>query len=269
MIRKSYHNHALRRLVGLLLLLVAQVVAHGQTIVTDSVVTEKLDSVVMEKADSLGALTIEEMEATVDSMLADSLAAPFMDIPSGAVGEALGKTLPKQGRDWSTWRPDPQRALWLALVIPGGGQIYNRKYWKLPIVYGGFVGCIYAMMWNNMMYHDYAQAYLDIMDDDPNTASYNKFLHLGRTIDDTNVERYKKLFKSRKDKYRRWRDLSFFTMLGIYAVSVIDAYVDAELSEFDISKDLSLKVRPTVIGNGLSNNPVYAASLGVNCSIKF
>ena len=175
----------------------------------------------------------------------------------------------RKHRDWSTWRPDPQRALWLALVIPGGGQIYNRKYWKLPLVYGGFMGCIYAMSWNSMMYKDYQQAYLDIMDDDPNTASYNKFLHLGRTIDDSNIERYKQIFKSRKDRYRRWRDLSFFVMVGVYALSVIDAYVDAELSEFDISKDLTLKVQPAVIGTGLSSNPLYSASVGVNCSLNF
>ena len=177
--------------------------------------------------------------------------------------------IPKPAKDMSLWQPDPKRALWLALVIPGGGQIYNRKYWKLPIVYGGFVGCIYAMIWNNMMYKDYSQAYLDIMDDDPGTASYNKFLHLGRQITPANEERYKQIFKSRKDKYRRWRDLSFFCMIGIYAVSVIDAYVDAELSSFDISKDLSLKVRPTVINNKSSVNPLYATSLGVNCSINF
>ena len=175
----------------------------------------------------------------------------------------------KAKRDWATWTPDPQRALWLALVIPGAGQIYNRKYWKLPIVYGGFMGCIYALTWNNTMYKDYSQAYLDIMDDDPATASYTKFMHLGRVINDQNIERYKTLFKKRKDKYRRWRDLSFFVMLGIYAVSVIDAYVDAELSVFDISKDLSLKVQPTVIGNPLANNPVLASSLGVNCSLNF
>ena len=175
----------------------------------------------------------------------------------------------KPKRDWTKWTPDPQRALWLALAIPGAGQIYNRKYWKLPIVYGGFMGCIYALTWNNMMYKDYSQAYLDIMDDDPGTASYNKFLHLGRQINDSNIERYKTIFKNRKDKYRRWRDLSFFVMIGVYAISVIDAYVDAELSVFDISKDLSLKVQPTVIGSPLSDNPVYASSLGVNCSLNF
>ena len=175
----------------------------------------------------------------------------------------------QQKRDWSTWKPNPQRAVWLALVIPGGGQIYNRKFWKLPIFYGGFLGCIYALTWNNMMYKDYSQAYLDIMDDDPGTASYNKFLHLGRVIDDNNIERYKTIFKNRKDKYRRWRDMSFFVMVGIYALSVIDAYVDAELSVFDISKDLSLKVEPTVIGNPLIENPIYASSLGVNCKLNF
>ena len=165
--------------------------------------------------------------------------------------------------------PNPQRALWLALVIPGGGQIYNRKYWKLPIVYGGFMGCIYALTWNNMMYKDYAQAYLDIMDDDPGTASYNKFLHLGRQITPENEERYKTLFKKRKDRFRRYRDLSFFVMVGIYALSVIDAYVDAELSEFDISKDLSLKVSPAVIGNPHDSNPLQASSWGVNCQLNF
>lgn len=86
----------------------------------------------------------------------------------------------KKKRDWATWHPNPKRALWLAIVIPGAGQIYNRKYWKLPIVYGGFVGCAYAMRWNNQMYRDYSQAYLDLMDNDPNTQSYNQFLHLGQ-----------------------------------------------------------------------------------------
>lgn len=176
----------------------------------------------------------------------------------------------KATRDWATWRPNPKRALWLALVLPGAGQIYNRKYWKIPIVYGGFVGCIYAMQWNNQMYRDYSQAYLDIMDDDPNTQSYNQFLHLGNKIDDTNIERYKKLFKSRKDRYRRWRDMSFFVLVGVYALSVIDAYVDASLSEFDISKNLSLSVEPTIMNNYNDNRiSLKSNSIGVSCSLNF
>ena len=177
--------------------------------------------------------------------------------------------MPKPKRDWNTWRPDPKRAMWLAIVLPGGGQIYNHKYWKLPLFYGGFVGCAYAINWNNQMYHDYAQAYMDIMDDDPNTKSYDSFLHLGTTVTDSNKSRYQELFRKRKDRYRRYRDLSIFAMVAVYAISVIDAYVDASLSEFDISDDLSLRVAPTVIKTDTSNNPVKSSAVGLGCSLTF
>lgn len=175
----------------------------------------------------------------------------------------------KEKRNWSTWRPNAKRAMWLAIVIPGAGQIYNRKYWKLPIVYGGFLGCLYAIRWNNQMYTDYSQAYMDIMDNDPNTQSYNQFLHLGSTITEENKERYQNLFKRRKDYYRKYRDLSVFCLIGVYALSVIDAYVDASLSEFDISKDLSLKIEPAVINNRSSMNPLKSTSLGFQCLLNF
>ena len=175
----------------------------------------------------------------------------------------------KKKRNWASWRPETKRAMWLSLVLPGVGQIYNRKYWKLPIIYGGFVGCAYAMRWNNMMYHDYSQAYLDIMDDDPKTESYNKFMHLGAEITEANIGRYQELFRKRKDRYRRWRDLSFFVMVGIYAISVIDAYVDASLSEFDISDDLSLEVTPAIIGDPTKNNPSKPAGIGLQCCLNF
>ena len=175
----------------------------------------------------------------------------------------------KRKRDWSTWRPTPKRALWLALVLPGAGQIYNRKYWKLPIVYGGFVGCVYAIRWNNQMYHDYSQAYMDLVDNDSQTHSYDQFLHLGNKITPENIERYKELFRKRKDRYRRWRDLSIFTMIGVYVLSVIDAYVDASLSEFDISDNLTLRVSPTLINHNAERNPFNSAGLGLQCSISF
>lgn len=178
-------------------------------------------------------------------------------------------TLKKPKRDWTTWRPSPKRALWLALVMPGAGQIYNRKFWKLPIIYGGMVGCAYAINWNNQMYKDYAKAYLDLMDDDPNTQSYNDFLHLGAKINSSNISTYQNLFKKRKDRFRRWRDLSIFVLIGVYALSVIDAYVDASLSEFDISNDLSLRVTPTIINNQTERNPFKAGAVGLNCSLNF
>jgi hypothetical protein len=198
----------------------------------------------------------------------DSLNVTKFDSISVIVDTTFSKKEMKQ--DWSTWRPDPKRALWLALVIPGGGQIYNRKYWKLPLVYGGFIGCMYAINWNNTMYKDYSQAYIDLMDNDPNTQSYNQFLHLGMKITtEADKKRFEDIFRKRKDKYRRWRDLSFFVMLGVYALSVIDAYVDAELSVFDISDDLSLKVEPTIINNRSSSNPLDASSVGLQCSLNF
>lgn len=156
----------------------------------------------------------------------------------------------KPKRDWTTWTPNPKRAVLWAL-IPGGGQIYNRKFWKLPIVYGGFLGCAYAIRWNNQMYQDYKQALSDLVDDDPTTESYNTFLHLGVEITDENKSWYESVFKNRKDKYRRWRDLSIFVTIGVYALSIIDAYVDASLSKFDISDDLSLQIEPAVIDGSM------------------
>ena len=84
------------------------------------------------------------------------------------------------------------------------------------------------------------------MDDDPNTKSYMNMLPPNYDI--TGMEdRFKTIFKNKKDRYRRWRDYAAFSFVGVYLLSVIDAYVDAQLSAFDISKDLSLNVKPTVI----------------------
>ena len=125
------------------------------------------------------------------------------------------------------------------------------------------------MNWNNQMYRDYSQAYLDLEDNDPTTQSYNQFLHLGTKITQSNEDRYKKLFKKRKDYYRRFRDLSFFVLVGVYALSVIDAYVDASLSEFDLSKDLSMRVSPAVLNNQVDHHPLRSSALGLQCSIQF
>ena len=162
--------------------------------------------------------------------------------------------------------PDPKRALWLSLIIPGAGQIYNRKYWKLPIIYGGFLGCTYALLWNQQMYKDYSQAYIDIMDDNPNTASYMKMLPMGYDITGRE-EQFKTVFKHKKDYYRRYRDLSIFAFFGVYLISVVDAYVDAQLSSFDISKDLSMRFRPTIIEQNRSLPKTRA--VGLQCSLNF
>jgi len=165
--------------------------------------------------------------------------------------------------------PDPIRAMWLGLVIPGAGQIYNRKLWKLPIVYGGFLGCTYALTWNNQMLKDYSQAYIDIMDDDPNTKSYEDMLPMGYDI--TGKEsRFQEIFKNKKNHFRKYRDMSILAFIAVYAISVIDAYVDAELSTFDVNEDLSIRFEPAVINSTMPGwNKRERKSYGLSCNIYF
>ena len=178
--------------------------------------------------------------------------------PTDSINGALNKKV---------FIPNPTKATWLALVIPGGGQIYNRKYWKLPIIYGGFAGCAYALTWNNKMYKDYMQAYKDAALGNWEANSIHDLLPPGY-LDRTPKTQITETLRKRKDTYRRYRDLSIFAFIGVYLISVIDAYVDAELSNFDITPDLSMRVEPAVINSqysiGSSNK-----SVGVQCSYRF
>ena len=215
-----------------------------------------------------GAFSLHAQEREV--LLPDSLdrfvltdSARIVEV-SDSMLQASIESSTKQGR----FVPDPIRSMWLALVFPGGGQIYNRKYWKLPIIYGGFLGCVYALTWNSQMLHDYSQAYLDIMDSDPNTKSYEKMLPIGYDITGRE-ERFKTIFKNKKNFFRRNRDLSIFAFAGVYLLAVIDAYVDGELSTFDISDDLSLHLEPTIIPNTSAKTLGREAVPGVKFTLSY
>ena len=106
------------------------------------------------------------------------------------------------------------------------------------------------------------------MDDDPNTNSYLDMLPPRFDITGRE-EQFKKIFKRKKDFYRRNRDLSAFCFIGVYLLSVIDAYVDAQLSEFDITPDLSMRLEPAVIQNKSIGTSGSNNSYGVGCSFKF
>ncbi|MDF9829121.1 DUF5683 domain-containing protein [Parabacteroides sp. PF5-6] len=167
------------------------------------------------------------------------------------------------------FKPDPNKAILLAL-IPGAGQIYNRMYWKLPIVYGAFMGCTYAVTWNNRNFQDYRNAYIDLMSDDPITN--NRWMDMVPSTYQTDEEKLTwaknnkdNVFKSRRDYFRRYRDLSIIISAGVYLLSMLDAYVDAQLFDFDISPDLSMRVEPTITPKTTYTPQTY----GVNCSIKF
>ena len=165
------------------------------------------------------------------------------------------------------FNPDPQRALWMSALCPGLGQIYNRRYWKLPIVVGAFVGLSYGASWNNRMYKDYSKGYRDVMDDDPDTRSYMDFFPPTVRESDLDVAWLQKVMKNKRDYYRRYREICVIAMVGVYLINIVDAYVDASLAHFDISPDLTLDVTPTALDNGVTG--VRLPSLGLQCAISF
>lgn len=166
-----------------------------------------------------------------------------------------------------TFNPDPQRALWLSALCPGLGQIYNRRYWKLPIVVGSFVGLSYGASWNNRMYKDYSKGYRDVMDDDPDTRSYMDFFP--PTVKESDLDKawLQKVMKNKRDYYRRYREICVIAMVGVYLINIVDAYVDASLAHFDISPDLTLDVAPTAIDSNQIGG--RTPSLGLQCAISF
>lgn len=134
--------------------------------------------------------------------------------------------------------PDSNKALWFAALCPGLGQIYNRRYWKLPIVAGGIVGVSYAISWNGKYYEAYTYAYRDLIDGDPNTNYFKELIPPGASYSESQLQT---VFKNRQQSFRRQRDLSIIVGVGLYLICLLDAYVDAELFTFDISDDLSFE----------------------------
>lgn len=216
----------------------------------NNIASLKSDSIVI--ADSIAAENKKKLlELTANPSLKEQ------PIPKDSLQKAVSPKI---------WVPNPVKATWLALVIPGGGQIYNRKYWKLPIFYGGFAGCAYALTWNGKMYKDYSQAYKDAVNKNFDSSSITDLLPPGY-INNVSESQLTETLRKRKDTYRRYRDLSIFAFIGVYLLSVVDAYVDAELSNFDISPDLSMKVEPAVINTQITGSS--NRSVGVQCSFRF
>jgi hypothetical protein len=163
------------------------------------------------------------------------------------------------------YMPNPSKIVWMGAVVPGWGQILNRKYWKLPIVYGGLLGCYYAYSWNASRYNSYHTAYLDIIDSDPTTNSFLDILPEGYTLESIGgTSRYTTILKTGQDQFRRQRDLSVIVSVAFYALTLVDAFVDAQLYGFDISPDLSLEIKPIY----LRNNVDASGSFGMQCSFR-
>jgi hypothetical protein len=224
---------------------------------------------------------ISEFIAPADS-LPQSVSTAADSLTQAVLIKANSTFQPVMSLSEKSFKPNSTKAVLLSF-IPGMGQIYNRKYWKLPIVYGGLMACMYAINWNGKNYQDYWSAYKAIVHDS------EEYTHLqqqagGGEVDYTfskewtdfmssnqdlksivNNTSYHNLFKSRKDFFRRNRDLSYILTVGVYLICMVDAYVDAELFDFDISPDLSFRVEPMVT----PRTRFSQQSVGINCSITF
>lgn len=185
-------------------------------------------------------------------------------LPEVADTDAITNTVEADAAQFR-FNPDPVRAVWLSALMPGLGQIYNRRYWKLPIIVGGFMGLGYATNWNNNQFNDYAQGYRDLLDDDPSSKSYMNFFPPNTSEDQLDKTWLSRTLKNRKDYYRRNRDLCIIGMAGLYLLCILDAYVDASLSHFDISDDLSMDVGPAVLPGENLRRPAF----GLNWAFNF
>lgn len=212
------------------------------------------------QSDSLA--TADSIAAENKRKLLEMTASPEVKEQPSLPADSLNREL-----NHKRWVPNPTKATWLALVIPGGGQIYNRKFWKLPIFYGGFAGCAYALTWNGKMYKDYSNAYREAALGNWDSSYINDLLPPGY-LDRVSKTQLTETLRKRKDTYRRYRDMSIFAFIGVYLLSIVDAYVDAELSNFDISPDLSMRVEPAVIQTQTGGSS-RQHSVGVQCSFRF
>jgi hypothetical protein len=159
----------------------------------------------------------------------------------------------------------PHKATFYSAVLPGLGQAYNKKYWKIPILYAGIGAVGYAIHFNTKYYKIYKAAYRDFIIQDPNNKSYLDVMPPGLTEEYImqNADWFESALSNKKNYYRRYRDLSYIGMVLVYVVNLVDASVDAHFYNFDISDDLSLKVEPVMV------DPQVAPYSGPGIAFKF
>lgn len=159
----------------------------------------------------------------------------------------------------------PKKATIYSAILPGLGQAYNKKYWKIPLIYAGFGTIGYYIHWNNDNYNVLKLAYNDLTDGDDSTNSYLDLKPDWIDLDDaTDYQTFETGLSDQQDYYRRNRDLLIICIVGFYGLNIIDASVDAHLFDFDISEDLTFNWQPNVQRSYNKQN-----FYGVNCSFTF
>lgn len=156
----------------------------------------------------------------------------LMSIGLWAQGEDP-KDLPRSFDEAIVKEHSVRKATLLSTAFPGLGQIYNKKYWKLPILYGGLGASVFFIVDNNQQYNLYLDAFYTRIDSDPDNDQFVNIYSESQLIELQNI-------------YRRWRDLSIIVTVAVYALNVLDAYVDAHLFNYNIDDNLSLKWEPSI-----------------------
>ncbi len=153
-----------------------------------------------------------------------------------------------------------KKATTLSTICPGAGQIYNKSYWRVPIVIGGMASTIYTIDWNNRGYKRFKTAYALRVDYEKNPGNYPN-----GSADEFRGAYSSTFLKNLKDSYRRNRDLCILLTAGVYLLQIMDAHVDAHLQDYDISDDLTMNLEPYVDYSYIESQPLF----GVNLSLNF
>ncbi len=153
------------------------------------------------------------------------------------------------------YKHSPRKATIYAMILPGLGQAYNKKYWKIPIVYAGFGALFYSISFNDKLYKDYRAAYLHSLTNDGTEPPVNEYEDL-YDVD---------FLLQSKNFYRRNRDLSYILTSLWYLLQMVDATVDAHLLTWEVGEDLSLDFQPVFDPYGIKNQPVS----GIKFSLRF
>ena len=172
---------------------------------------------------------------------------------TGFAQDTLSVAVPKKKH----FKAEPLKATMLAVALPGAGQVYNRKYWKIPLVYAGFGALIYTAGFNGRNYNTYIQAYQDFTDKIPQTDSYLKLIPgdpaeydpvlYPESYKPSTYAYYKEEMLRLVDYYKRYRDLSYIGIAAWYLLSILDANVDASLFDFDVTDNLNITFAPVAL----------------------
>ena len=158
-----------------------------------------------------------------------------------------------------------KKATTLSTIFPGAGQIFNKSYWRVPIVWGGIASTIYTIDWNNRGYQRFKTAYSLVIDYEKLSPDERLEKYPNGAPDEFRGAYSSTFLKNLKDSYRRNRDLCIILTAGVYLLNILDAHVDAHLQDYDISDDLSMNIEPYFDYTTVNTQPVY----GLSMSLKF